>query len=49
MAREFPVDDEDWVRPAGERFVVVGRRLWPALALVLVVGIAWTLRARRRR
>jgi hypothetical protein len=49
MAREFPVDDEDWVRPAGERFVVVGRRLWPARARGLVVGVALTQRTRRRR
>jgi hypothetical protein len=43
--REYPANEEDWIQPAAVRLRTVGRRLWPALAMLA----AWWLVARLRR
>jgi hypothetical protein len=45
--REYPADEGDWTLPASERLAVVARRLWPSLAIGLVVWLVW-IAVRRR-
>ena len=48
MAREYPVDEAEWIQPAAVRLGVVARRLWPSFVIALVVGLGWVAATRRR-
>jgi hypothetical protein len=49
MIHEHPADERAWTLPASERLVVVARRVWPSLAIGLVVWLGWLAVRRRRR